>query len=545
MIENQPARISRSKLYDEVWEIAVTGVSKKYDVPYSKLLNICKKYQIPVPYSGYWTKIDFGKPVEKTPLPPADDFEIDLVNDYLSGRKVSAKPSKNQITDNSTNEPERHNVSSNSSEQENSVSDTDDSEPDIPYKRVYGVYNTYQRETLYEEIWSKPIVDVAEQYGVSDVTILKICKSLEVPVPSRGHWARVRAGEKISKPSLKPTKGKTEFVGMRTYEGKKSVRRSVKIERLAFLTDEEKQAVLDAAENIKLTDVERPLHKKIISYKSKIKQWNKEDRKPSTSQRSPRSYSNIPPFLAGVISEETLPRVLRIVDTLIRQIEKLGGSVNDDLSFVIRNEKVTFSIHEDQDQVQHQLTKGETRDLQSYENDVKRYSWARKPQIRKYDYIFSGRLIVEIREGKYFRDSESSKLELRLGEMLVDLYEKSEVVRLDRIKLEEAERKRQEEKLLYERRRIEYNLEVERTIELENMSLDYQIACKIRDYVSALESQLSPDERDDETTAWIEWALNKADWYDPTIARDDDHFGRREHKKDADRKVLRKIGGFW
>jgi hypothetical protein len=88
MSDEQPRRISRSSLYNEIWDIAVTGVSKKYGIPYSKLISICKKYQIPVPYSGYWTKINFGKPVEKTPLPPTDDFEIDLINDYLTRRKV-------------------------------------------------------------------------------------------------------------------------------------------------------------------------------------------------------------------------------------------------------------------------------------------------------------------------------------------------------------------------------------------------------------------------------------------------------------------------
>lgn len=62
--------------------------------------------------------------------------------------------------------------------------------------------------------------------------------------------------------------------------------------------------------------------------------------------------------------------------------------------------------------------------------------------------------------------------------MLVDLYEESETVRIDRIEREEAERKRKEEERLKEERRQRYNLEVERTIELENMALDYQIAKK-------------------------------------------------------------------
>jgi len=65
---------------------------------------------------------------------------------------------------------------------------------------VNGKYNIYNREKLYEEVWAKPVVDVAVQYGVSDVVIHKNCKSLNVPVPPRGYWSKIRAGVKPKKP---------------------------------------------------------------------------------------------------------------------------------------------------------------------------------------------------------------------------------------------------------------------------------------------------------------------------------------------------------
>ena len=58
--------------------------------------------------------------------------------------------------------------------------------PDVPqddqltYHGVSGEGNTYNRENLYEEVWTKPVVDVAVQYGVSDVAIHKVCKSLNL-----------------------------------------------------------------------------------------------------------------------------------------------------------------------------------------------------------------------------------------------------------------------------------------------------------------------------------------------------------------------------
>lgn len=60
----------------------------------------------------------------------------------------------------------------------------------------------YNRSTLYEQIWSQPVQEVAKSYGISDVRMGKICRTLQVPVPPRGHWARVRNGYTVEKPDL-------------------------------------------------------------------------------------------------------------------------------------------------------------------------------------------------------------------------------------------------------------------------------------------------------------------------------------------------------
>ena len=36
---------------------------------------------------------------------------------------------------------------------------------------------------------------------------------------------------------------------------------------------------------------------------------------------------------------------------------------------------------------------------------------------------------------------------------------------------------------------------------------------------------------EDITPEWIEWALKKADWYDPSIATEDEYLGKRQHEK--------------
>lgn len=45
---------------------------------------------------------------------------------------------------------------------------------------------------------------------------------------------------------------------------------------------------------------------------------------------------------------------------------------------------------------------------------------------------------------------------------------------------------------------------------------------------------------DDETVAWVKWAMKKADWFDLIVARDDELFSEREHKKRL-RRLLKKL----
>lgn len=58
------------------------------------------------------------------------------------------------------------------------------------------------RRAMYELVWSRPMTKVAEDLGISDVALKKICDKHRVPTPPRGYWAKKDAG--------KPTK-QTQF----------------------------------------------------------------------------------------------------------------------------------------------------------------------------------------------------------------------------------------------------------------------------------------------------------------------------------------------
>ena len=212
--EDQSIKLTREQLYNEIWKISVAGVAKKYNAAYAELLKLCKEKDIPIPPSGYWTKLSFGKPVTQTPLPESPISEVTLpANSAPKRSKRSAASDAATEVMAKTQQAESSDIVVKTAEQtEVSEKISVDEVPDVPqsdqltYHAVSGEANTYNRQKLYGEVWAKPVVDVAVQYGVSDVAIHKVCKSLNVPVPPRGYWARFlrgRKAEKASSPSYK------------------------------------------------------------------------------------------------------------------------------------------------------------------------------------------------------------------------------------------------------------------------------------------------------------------------------------------------------
>lgn len=59
------------------------------------------------------------------------------------------------------------------------------------------------REELFALVWERPTSEIANELGISDVAVGKLCEKLQVPKPPRGYWARVEAGQTPRRPALK------------------------------------------------------------------------------------------------------------------------------------------------------------------------------------------------------------------------------------------------------------------------------------------------------------------------------------------------------
>ena len=73
------------------------------------------------------------------------------------------------------------------------------------------------REELYSLVWAKPMTQVAQDFEISDRAMAKLCAKRQVPVPSRGYWARKKVGQNVPQIPLpafaaKPAKARKDRV---------------------------------------------------------------------------------------------------------------------------------------------------------------------------------------------------------------------------------------------------------------------------------------------------------------------------------------------
>lgn len=83
-----------------------------------------------------------------------------------------------------------------------------------------------KRSELYEKAWSMPMTKLAAELGISDVGLAKACRRHAVPVPPRGYWVKLRAGQAPAKITL-PTPELDHVVHLATNDPEERARQQV------------------------------------------------------------------------------------------------------------------------------------------------------------------------------------------------------------------------------------------------------------------------------------------------------------------------------
>lgn len=332
------------------------------------------------------------------------------------------------------------------------------------------------RIDLYEMIWEKPVTKIALELGISDVAVGKICKKLNIPKPGLGYWAKLRHGKKVRQTPLPDiVEGDPE-----TYTIKGSMDANLNLSTSLI----EKQKGYEANPSNKITVnnvlrnphplIHQTLHRKKVRDSASLHEWE-----------------NLPPGVNISVSDDSYSRALRIMDALIKGLEKRGHVVRATRGYggytavTIEGEELKFDIFEFSRKIQNPKHSEYSNSSQTILEPTGRLS------LRIQDFYW-GRKTVS--------DGKVKQLEDRLNKFVLILVEASEVLKIHRKERAEREHERQlqaeKEREEAQRRRLEQ----EQIDQLYKYSEAWRRHLSAKEYVSAIKkinSRLSID--------WIHW----------------------------------------
>jgi hypothetical protein len=362
-------------------------------------------------------------------------------------------------------------------------------------------FRKIQRDELYELVWSKPTRKLAKEFGISDVALGKICKKLNVPKPPPGHWQRIAAGYKVTPPSLgKPTQQQLLEIEIRPTVQKTNAESTDPI--LRELMERERLPINKIVVSADL----RGAHP-LISHTNRV-----------LRQATPDSYNRLVlpwnakiehPYLDVRVSKQALSRTLRIMDALLKAIEKRGYEIEqkDAVHFEVNGEKIRFYVNEKVKRSERKRTAAE-----------KEHYWG----IDRWIFTPTGELTFTIDEvwieRKNWRDRKDKRLEDQLNDIVVGIISAADVIRTRRAEHEEQRIKWAEEELRRQELARRRQLEGELATELEAQCDQWIKSRKLKQFLRVCENSLMTANRisnESDELQWLQWARSYADRIDP------------------------------
>lgn len=368
---------------------------------------------------------------------------------------------------------------------------------------------TLTREELYKQVWSKPTIELAKEYGVSDVAIAKVCKKHNIPKPPLGYWAKIQHGHKVRRPALPPLDDpdlQTIHINpLPEYARPQPVLPEAKGKMRAERSEESRIIVPDTL------DSPHPLVRRTER---------------SLRAAKPDECGIVRPNSKGCldvgVGKDSVDRAMRIMDALIRAVETRGMRV------VVHDEEYRSITHVD--------VEGETMDLRLTEmlgERERQLTPEQKRENEEYSILKPhsttekyprGLLVLSVAgRFRYNRhrctESEGKPLEDRLNDLVAWLYKEADRIRERRRQQEEQERQWAEERKRREEEERRRREEEERVKQLESAMSAWHKAQRMRAYVTAVEEtaikKSGPVDPNSELGRWLTWARNHIAKVDP------------------------------
>ncbi len=367
-----------------------------------------------------------------------------------------------------------------------------------------------KRDALYEQVWSQPLIDLAKQYGLSDVGLAKICRKLKIPLPGRGYWAKYKAGRIPPRPSLPPLK-KNDLAEVIVNKPE-----LLPVEPQTLTEAERLVALETLPENL---IVVAPTLSSPHPLVARTRKWLRLTKPGDYGLLHSREKS----CLAIHVGPSSLGRALRILDALIKGLESRGYPVATETgderatTVTVIGIPLEIELREQVTQVPHKLTPAEKA-------EQKRSAWLYLP---KYDHHLSGQLTLGIKtwcDGTRcnWADGKKQRLEHCLNAFVAGLIQAAVRKQARDLAWERQQRQWEEERRQREEQERIRREEAARLQALEQEVADWQRAARIRAYVEAVRQTAvqSKDaiEAGSELDRWLAWALQQADRIDPLQA---------------------------
>lgn len=386
------------------------------------------------------------------------------------------------------------------------------------------------RKELYDLVWSEPMSTVCKRFGISDNGLRKHCKSMNIPTPPIGYWAKSQNGKTVERAPLpKDYAGKKQEINLREVNPdevecvEKVIDLVPKVNKQREL---EQQLLNENADYFVVPEVLYAKEALIIDTKEKFR-LSKENSSDNNYLKNNPYKSTIKETLDIFVSEKSIDRVLSIFHTIIKALRYRGHDIK------IKKENTYAMVVGEEFRLD--ITERKKQDRNS-----------NNPHDNN-NNIFCGELRFNISYATYggwrgtsistktYQDTEHTRLEDKIVSIIAFIEIKAEEIKTERIEAEQQRIQREEDerrrKELEEIRRIELEkLEAKRKAELKEFQSLFTMADRlykaniIRDYIYRYENFLKENNiEEEETLKKIAWAKEKADWLDPFISKEDEY----------------------
>jgi hypothetical protein len=365
----------------------------------------------------------------------------------------------------------------------------------------------YDREELYRKVWERPLLKVAEEYGVSAVALGKTCRKLSVPVPGRGHWAKLAFGkEGVKKPPL-PKLDKVPVIYRSPVVQRKPPTPDQNDPECAAIN----QLLTSGALNPLPADGSARPHPLIRHTASLLRSRSRKD---EHGILLPREANG----LDVRVSEGTLERALLVMARILAVLERQGARVEiseqGHTTALINGERVSFGIEEPIRRVVEQKPR--------VPNPTDRWDY---DEIVKHEP--GGKLALLIHSSTWgqheqrtrWNDAKVQRIENHVADFVAGLMRTAIAQR--RQEEERKKREAEQQKRAQERAQLRKEIEEEeKKLEQFNKWVDlWERAERLRRFISAYAEKTHgwSAEKQPHYKAWIEWATRQADRIDPFV----------------------------